>query len=146
MGFPFLSGFYSKELIVGRYLVGHCSLVRFLLLFLSLAFTVFYAFRLIILTVRDGGLSGETHYKMERGFYMLSLIFMANGSISIAVVIQSYFTFVIRRNIGRRFLRGDIFYLALGMVILTSFNIFLFMLLGRGAVFNNIIKRFLRKM
>nr|YP_005267068.1 NADH dehydrogenase subunit 5 [Paratapes undulatus]AEH99645.1 NADH dehydrogenase subunit 5 [Paratapes undulatus] len=146
MGFPFLSGFYSKELIVGSYLVGHCSLVSFLLLFLSLAFTVFYAFRLMMLTVRDGGLSGETHYKMESGFYMLSLIFMANGSISMAVVMQSYFTFVISSNIGSSFLRGDIFYLALGMVILTSFNIFLFMLLGSGAVFNNMMKSFLSKM
>nr|YP_005267055.1 NADH dehydrogenase subunit 5 [Paratapes textilis]AEH99632.1 NADH dehydrogenase subunit 5 [Paratapes textilis] len=146
MGFPFLSGFYSKEMIVGSYLTGSCSFISFFLLFVSLAFTVFYAFRLMMLTLRDGGLSSLTHYKMESGFYMASLMLMANGASVMAIVMQSYFAFFISSNVESSFFQGAVFYLFLGVVILIFFNVFLLMMLSNKSLLNNGLKSFLSKM
>lgn len=47
VGFPFLSGYYSKELIVGSCLVGYSSAFRFFLVYLVLVLTFAYSGRII---------------------------------------------------------------------------------------------------
>lgn len=46
-GFPFLSGFYSKDIILEMYFMGHINIFMFLFILLSTIFTLSYSVRLI---------------------------------------------------------------------------------------------------
>nr|YP_009422191.1 NADH dehydrogenase subunit 5 [Ruditapes decussatus]AJY78596.1 NADH dehydrogenase subunit 5 [Ruditapes decussatus] len=123
MGFPFLSGFYSKELIVGKCLCESYSLVGFLLVLVSLGFTVCYSSRMMMLMLCDVGASALSHYKTENILYMSALVMMSNGALSMAVLMQSYFSVFLSDCLPR----GGIFYSFLVWVLfsLTNFIIIL---------------------
>lgn len=106
IGFPFLSGFYSKELIVGKCLCESYRLVGFLLVLVSLGFTVCYSRRIIILILCDVGARALSHYKTENILYIRALVIIRNGALSIAVLMQSYFRVFLRDCLPR----GGIFY------------------------------------
>nr|YP_011002159.1 NADH dehydrogenase subunit 5 [Profenusa thomsoni]WPN89811.1 NADH dehydrogenase subunit 5 [Profenusa thomsoni] len=66
-GFPFLAGFYSKDLILELMFMMNYNFFIFVLFFLSTLMTVSYTFRLI-------------YFSMIGGFNMLSLNFLNNNS------------------------------------------------------------------
>nr|YP_010555885.1 NADH dehydrogenase subunit 5 [Marcia recens]UYR95117.1 NADH dehydrogenase subunit 5 [Marcia recens] len=142
MGFPFLSGFYSKELIVGNFLGGQYSLVSFVLLFVSLGFTVCYAVRMMSLMLQDMGLSSLSHYKMESGFYILALMMMGNGAVGMAVLMQCYFSSFVMSNS----MRGDVFYSFLGMAMFFMTNCILLLLVSEKWKYSSLLKSFLSLM
>ena len=49
-GFPFISGFYSKDLILEIWIIGDLNLLILVLVLLSTAFTISYSFRLFSIT------------------------------------------------------------------------------------------------
>lgn len=51
-GFPFVSGFYIKELVVNGRVFGNLNLFSMLLFYSSILFTVFYSFRLYVIMIR----------------------------------------------------------------------------------------------
>lgn len=89
IGFPFISGFYSKEIILGRYLVGECSMIGFRFLFLSLVLTRCYAVRIITLIIRSTESSLLNCYIEENKYYLTSLILIGNGAVFVGLLIQS---------------------------------------------------------
>ena len=58
-GFPFLAGFYSKDLILELIIVSSASFLVFFLIFAAVALTVIYSVRFIFLVI-CGGLSSRT--------------------------------------------------------------------------------------
>jgi len=50
-GLPFISAFYSKEIIIERLLTKNLSFVRYLILILGVFITIFYSFRLISIAI-----------------------------------------------------------------------------------------------
>nr|AHA52446.1 NADH dehydrogenase subunit 5 [Histeromerus sp. QL-2013] len=46
-GMPFLTGFYSKDMIIEMFLMNYNNLIIFLIMFLSMMFTIMYSFRLL---------------------------------------------------------------------------------------------------
>lgn len=88
MGFPFLTGFYSKDMILelsyGTYMIP--SYFAFYLGTISAAFTAFYSFRLLYLTFFNDHNSHKpviTHAHEPSYFMKLPLILLAFGSIFI---------------------------------------------------------------
>jgi len=56
-GFPFMSGFYSRDLILETWIMRDLNLIKFILVLLATAFTVTYSVRLLlVLVVRAGRL------------------------------------------------------------------------------------------
>jgi NADH-ubiquinone oxidoreductase chain 5 len=45
-GFPFISGYYSKDIILELYFIGELNIIMFLLILLATIFTITYSFRL----------------------------------------------------------------------------------------------------
>lgn len=88
MGFPFLSGFYSKELILGVYLLGESSIIGVGLVFLSLVFTIGYAIRMIILIIRNVDVFPTKHYRRMNFFYSSALVIIINGAVRTGFIIQ----------------------------------------------------------
>nr|YP_010350251.1 NADH dehydrogenase subunit 5 [Virgulibracon endoxylaphagus]UOK09631.1 NADH dehydrogenase subunit 5 [Virgulibracon endoxylaphagus] len=53
-GLPFLSGFFSKDLMIEMFLMNKFNMIMFILIFLSMGFTMSYTFRLIFyLTLKN---------------------------------------------------------------------------------------------
>nr|YP_010254938.1 NADH dehydrogenase subunit 5 [Venerupis aspera]QUA05877.1 NADH dehydrogenase subunit 5 [Venerupis aspera] len=134
MGLPFLSGFYSKELIVGSYLLGSCNLVGFGLLFLSLGFTMCYGTRMVGLMLQDMGLCSVSHYKMESSYYLGSLVLMSGGAVGTSVFMQSQLSDLVVGN----FMKGELMYGWLVGVALGMLNVCLLLSLSSGS--NSVIK------
>nr|YP_010254946.1 NADH dehydrogenase subunit 5 [Macridiscus semicancellata]QUA05898.1 NADH dehydrogenase subunit 5 [Macridiscus semicancellata] len=138
MGFPFLSGFYSKELIVSVCLSTNCGVVSSLLLVMCLALTVCYSVRSISLVVQDMGLSSMTFYSMENAYYLLSLGLMSNGAVSASIMMQMF----LKEFMGVGFIKGSFFYSMLILVISVMLNLCLFFSLGNSGVISSISKNF----
>nr|UJH93348.1 NADH dehydrogenase subunit 5 [Chamelea striatula] len=122
MGFPFLSGFYSKELILGVYLLGESSMMGVVLVFLSLVFTMGYTVRMMGLMMSNVDVSPMKSYSSMNFFYTASLVMMMNGAVSAGFIIQMMVKetlFFVSMDVG-------VFY---GMVILTGFWILNLLLL-----------------
>nr|YP_009491825.1 NADH dehydrogenase subunit 5 [Dosinia altior]AWI67995.1 NADH dehydrogenase subunit 5 [Dosinia altior] len=88
MGFPFMSGFYSKELILGIFLLGDYCLIGFLLLFISLVLTICYSIRMMVLMMKYEEVSAFEHYSVNNIFYFIALVLMMHGAVSVGLVIQ----------------------------------------------------------
>uniref|UniRef100_UPI00315D9933 NADH dehydrogenase subunit 5 n=1 Tax=Libellula melli TaxID=3137713 RepID=UPI00315D9933 len=80
-GFPFLAGFYSKDLILEMCLLSNLNIISFFFYFFSTGLTACYTFRLIYYSM-----SGSFNYSscngiMDEGWYMLKgmfcMVFMA---------------------------------------------------------------------
>lgn len=125
IGFPFFSGFYSKELIVGRYLDGSRGVVTATLLLVSLGLTVTYSVRILSLVLQDRGPSSLSHYRMENIFYLLPLMVMRGGAVISRVVMQSYFGGFLVVS----FIRGSFFYRILRWIVLLFLNLLIVLLL-----------------
>lgn len=51
-GLPFISAFYSKEIIIESLLINNFSLMPYFIILLGILITIFYSMRFIILTIR----------------------------------------------------------------------------------------------
>lgn len=91
IGFPFMSGFYSKELILGGFLSGNSCIVGFSLLFFSLVLTICYSVRIIILVRIQNNTGVVCCYYPIDFFYYLAVILMGNGAVGIGVILQKVF-------------------------------------------------------
>nr|QGQ61694.1 NADH dehydrogenase subunit 5 [Pseudolebinthus sp. 1 RN-2019] len=86
-GMPFLSGFYSKDLILELGLMGNFNLLMFLMFFLSTGLTVCYTFRLIyyimICEFNFGSLHciGDENYNFVFPMFMLMIMSVIGGSL-----------------------------------------------------------------
>lgn len=88
-GLPFLSGFYSKDLILEVLSIDYINLYIYFVFFLSVGLTVFYTFRLIYYTLLGDFNFLSLHRLNDKGFIiikgMIGLIFLVifGGSILI---------------------------------------------------------------
>ena len=51
-GLPFMSAFYSKEIIIESLLINNFSFMPYFVIILGILITIFYSMRFIILTIR----------------------------------------------------------------------------------------------
>nr|YP_003934256.1 NADH dehydrogenase subunit 5 [Paphia euglypta]ADB03054.1 NADH dehydrogenase subunit 5 [Paphia euglypta] len=137
MGLPFLSGFYSKELIMGTYLVGNCSWISSILLLFSLGFTMCYAVRMMMLMLMDMGSCSWIHFKMENGFYIASLVLMSNGAAAMAVFMQLYLSSFENKIL---FMQGSIFYSFMGNLSVVLLNVIVLLILFKFSPVSKILK------
>nr|YP_010354160.1 NADH dehydrogenase subunit 5 [Penicillifera lactea]UOG84819.1 NADH dehydrogenase subunit 5 [Penicillifera lactea] len=85
-GIPFLSGFYSKDLILELVSFNTFNMVIFILYFLSTGLTVFYTFRLIMyIMINDFNLMVvynlyDEDYVMLKGMFILLFMSVVSGS------------------------------------------------------------------
>nr|ABB81911.1 NADH dehydrogenase subunit 5 [Timema californicum] len=85
-GGPFLSGFYSKDLILEMSCLSYLNVLSFFLLFFSTGLTVSYTFRLIYyLMIKDFSFNsfysmGDENFKMLCGMMSLLLMVVLGGS------------------------------------------------------------------
>lgn len=96
-GLPFLSGFYSKDLIVEFIIIRHINIFIFIIYILSLGLTVIYSFRLIMYLVLGNFNNFSLNSITEVFNYMLIgirvLIFFVvfRGSMIMWVIFNPYF-------------------------------------------------------
>nr|YP_010693440.1 NADH dehydrogenase subunit 5 [Chalcopis glandulosa]WCB99322.1 NADH dehydrogenase subunit 5 [Chalcopis glandulosa] len=86
-GFPFLSGFYSKDLILENMSFNYYNLFIFIIYYISIGLTVCYSFRLIYFCFcYYSGLMVTLSY-FEDTYMLLSLFFLSLVSIFVGVVL-----------------------------------------------------------
>nr|QKK69318.1 NADH dehydrogenase subunit 5 [Rhynchium quinquecinctum] len=76
-GLPFLSGFYSKDLIMEMFLMSKMNLISLMVIFISTMFTISYSIRLIYLVFLSN--LNELNYfflKNEDNFMMMSMLIL----------------------------------------------------------------------
>nr|AAP74634.1 NADH dehydrogenase subunit 5 [Ruditapes philippinarum] len=142
MGFPFFSGFYSKELIVGAALSLNVGLMAVVLFFMCLAFTISYSFRTLNLVMQDMSVFSLKFYSMENGYYLSSLLLMMNGAISTSLIMQS----ILKEFSTVSFVNPSVFYSVLLLLVMFLFNlVLLFNCLSKKS-FMSLTKNFFKSM
>lgn len=97
-GFPFISGFYSKDLIIEIILMSDLNFIIFVILFVSTMFTLIYSVRLIyylclfFLTKRSFFVSDD--YLIFFPISLLFLISIIGGSLFIWLYFPCYFVYI----------------------------------------------------
>nr|AKE36683.1 NADH dehydrogenase subunit 5 [Meretrix lamarckii] len=91
VGFPFMSGYYSKELIVSSFLSGYSSLIGFGSVYLSLVFTFGYTFRMIWLLCTSQSVMLVESFKSNSFYLNVSLMLMSLGAVGSGVLFQCFF-------------------------------------------------------
>nr|YP_010410232.1 NADH dehydrogenase subunit 5 [Tapes dorsatus]URH16443.1 NADH dehydrogenase subunit 5 [Tapes dorsatus] len=142
MGFPFFSGFYSKELVAGSYLGGSCSVIGLALLFISLGFTMMYSIRMMSLVLQDLSSCAFSHYKMESFYYSFSLLMMASGGVFMSMVMQSFYG----GFLSITFLHGSFFYFFFSMSTCLLINVLGLLVLVSGVKEKVFVKEFFSSM
>nr|ALO76331.1 NADH deshydrogenase subunit 5 [Brachynopus latus] len=85
-GLPFLSGFYSKDLILEIYSMGYLNLFIYLMYYISTGLTVSYTMRLIYYSMFGDmnyfslNMLNDSHYYMLKGMLGLILLVIFGGS------------------------------------------------------------------
>lgn len=138
IGFPFFSGFYSKELIVGVCLSRNCGFLSFILLVVCLALTACYSIRRIGLVFQDIGLRRLRFYRIENSYYLLSLLLIINGAVIIRIIMQR----LIKEFLAVSFIKGRLFYRLLIIIVVFLFNLVLFFSVRRKTIFLGFSKDF----
>nr|QYK19289.1 NADH dehydrogenase subunit 5 [Macromia amphigena] len=85
-GFPFLAGFYSKDLILEMCLMSNLNMISFIFYFFSTGLTACYTFRLVYYTMSgplnmtsSGNMSDEGWF-MLKGMFMMMFMAVIGGS------------------------------------------------------------------
>lgn len=142
IGFPFMSGFYSKEMILGEFLIGNWRFVGVFILFLSLVLTTSYAVRIIALIMSSCETSSIETYKDYRNYYLLPLLIISNGAVFLGLVVQ-----IIRKDVVFFVLiNSKVFYRWFSLFGCWALNIFIILsLIGKNKWIKILIHFFLRK-
>nr|YP_006576438.1 NADH dehydrogenase subunit 5 [Solecurtus divaricatus]AEV94332.1 NADH dehydrogenase subunit 5 [Solecurtus divaricatus] len=91
MGFPFLSGFYSKDLVLESFLTGQASLVVFLIVVVSTCLTAFYS-SLMLYSVMVFSMSKAYYSSMSANYYVVfPCSVLGLGALFGGLVMQSSF-------------------------------------------------------
>nr|QNV11853.1 NADH dehydrogenase subunit 5 [Ancistrocerus parietum] len=93
-GFPFLSGFYSKDLIMEFFLMSKMNLFSLMMIFLSTIFTVSYSIRLLILVYLNNLNESSFLLKNEDSFMLYSMMILFLYSIIGGFMFMNLFFFV----------------------------------------------------
>uniref|UniRef100_A0AB39CC24 NADH-ubiquinone oxidoreductase chain 5 n=1 Tax=Cymatium sp. TaxID=3160661 RepID=A0AB39CC24_9CAEN len=92
-GAPFLSGFYSKDLILEFSLINPTSMIMVLLIFLATGMTAAYSFRLSFCSLWDYVKGSPYHSKLEKDPYInWATTILATAAISAGLLMQIVFT------------------------------------------------------
>lgn len=142
MGFPFFSGFYSKELIVGIALSLNVGLMAVLLFLLCLGFTISYSFRTLNLVTQDISVFSLKFYRIENGYYLRSLLLIMNGAINTRLIIQR----ILKEFSTVSFVNPRVFYRGLLLLVIFLFNLVLLFNCIKKKSFIGVTKNFLRRM
>nr|QXE46437.1 NADH dehydrogenase subunit 5 [Cephalcia infumata] len=84
-GFPFLSGFYSKDLMMEMILMSNINMISFFLFFISIGLTVSYSFRLVYFSLIGNFnmmpiyMLEEKMIKMNKSMLMLFIMVILGG-------------------------------------------------------------------
>jgi len=133
-GFPFLTGFYSKDLILEIYYMGEMNYFIFFIIFVSTIFTLFYSVRLIsflfLISSNSGVMSlGGEDTLIYLSIYVLFISSVFMGSIfswvyfpcffislrliiKVFIIIFLIFSFLISYNLGGVYYNKKIIYLS----------------------------------
>nr|YP_009735135.1 NADH dehydrogenase subunit 5 [Acropyga kinomurai]QBG38622.1 NADH dehydrogenase subunit 5 [Acropyga kinomurai] len=129
MGFPFLSGFYSKDLIMELMYLMNINLLLLILMLLSLSLTVSYSLRLIY-SIFFSQIKGKSFYYYSENLLMnFSMMFLMSLSLISGSLLMWLFFF------DNYFLLMDIFVKLITMIMLI-FGVIIFM----GFFFKNLLK------
>nr|YP_009536315.1 NADH dehydrogenase subunit 5 [Rhipicentor nuttalli]AYN50580.1 NADH dehydrogenase subunit 5 [Rhipicentor nuttalli] len=85
MGFPFIGGFYSKDLILEYFLVNSLNLIQFSLLMIGILFTFLYNFRMIYYLLLKKSLNitlikSSYDYFMKYPIFILTITLILTGN------------------------------------------------------------------
>nr|BBF98415.1 NADH dehydrogenase subunit 5 [Scotoplanes sp. TT-2017] len=97
MGIPFLSGFYSKDLILENLSHSPINIISFILIFMSISLTVIYSFRIFIFSFNSTGYITISPINEENNNLINPLLRLGFGSIFIG-------WFIISINFNENFL------------------------------------------
>lgn len=92
-GFPFLSGFYSKDLILELFLLKDINLFYFILIFLGTFLTVFYTFRLIYYLTLKNSFYFPLEVSNKKMGIEYSMIFLFFFSVFLGYLGSTFFFF-----------------------------------------------------
>nr|YP_010555841.1 NADH dehydrogenase subunit 5 [Cryptonema producta]UYR95073.1 NADH dehydrogenase subunit 5 [Cryptonema producta] len=122
MGFPFLSGFYSKELIISLCLHENCSMMSFMSLLVSLMLTICYSARMIKLVIEDTGSAMLFYCSVEDKYYLESMFLMGFGAVGASVLMQAFLMSFVKVT----WVKTDFFYCGFILIISIFLNSLLF--------------------
>nr|YP_010849300.1 NADH dehydrogenase subunit 5 [Krisna nigromarginata]WGG89440.1 NADH dehydrogenase subunit 5 [Krisna nigromarginata] len=89
MGMPYLSGFYSKDMIIENLMMLNCNFVMLFIFFLSVGLTSFYSIRIIYYTMINSGLKfNYFSFIDELNEMKLSLVFLTFISVFFGCMIN----------------------------------------------------------
>nr|YP_010564890.1 NADH dehydrogenase subunit 5 [Pallenopsis patagonica]UZA61345.1 NADH dehydrogenase subunit 5 [Pallenopsis patagonica] len=146
-GMPFLSGYYSKDLILEKFFMMEFNLFMMFLLFMATCFTIIYSYRLCLFVFFNYNLYNSCFYGFESGIVLTSLMMLTMGSIfggfmlswlifpiPVLVFLPFYFKFMV-------FL---IFFLSLLLSVIFNYT---FMFINKvGSLYKNVVVWFLGQM
>nr|UPX89014.1 NADH dehydrogenase subunit 5 [Xyloredo sp. E88] len=122
VGVPFMSGFYSKDLIVESFIFGDSSVWGMVFLFFSVMLTSFYTGRLLLMLFSSFSFFSLESFSDDNIFLLLSVNLLGVGAIFIGYVLQKSVLFF------NSFVWVPYYYklLTLGCVFLGFFFAFIF--------------------
>ena len=92
-GFPFFSGYYSKDLIIEIFLISNINLFRIIILFLATLFTVSYRIRLLIIVYLNNNNKFNIFILLnESNLMRISMILLYLSSLIIGYFILNLFS------------------------------------------------------
>nr|ATE47036.1 NADH dehydrogenase subunit 5 [Bombus breviceps] len=112
-GFPFLVGFYSKDMIIEYYFLNKVSIFSIMNLILGTIFTVSYSFRIMFMLMNNS--------------YMMNLIYLDEDGIMISCMVMILMIMIIMSKFIFNFF---FFHLNLNLMIIYKYFVFKMMLLG----------------
>nr|QVY57864.1 NADH dehydrogenase subunit 5 [Trissolcus japonicus] len=130
-GYPFLSGFYSKDLILEFSIFNNLNFLVLLLFYISISFTVIYTFRLIYYSIFNLFNFNSCWFCYDSKIMNFSMIFMflysvVGGSLFSWMVFDSLLLVVLDNSL-KMFLNYIIFlssFIGMFLYILSKFNLF----------------------
>nr|UNO54308.1 NADH dehydrogenase subunit 5 [Amblyomma sp.] len=108
MGFPFIGGFYSKDLIVELFMFKMNNIILISIFFLGILFTFLYCMRMIYIILLKGVMNSSMmsfnfNFTMNLSIMLLCFLMLISGSVMSWMIIPNFSTIFIS-NISKNFL------------------------------------------
>nr|AHN85833.1 NADH dehydrogenase subunit 5 [Chilo auricilius] len=122
-GIPFLSGFYSKDLILEVFMMSNLNLFIFFLYYFSTGLTVFYSFRLMMyLMINDFNLMSiynlyDEDFIMLKSMFMLLMLSVLSGSMLMWLIFPYPYMIYLPLNMKLMVIYVSIFGVLMGYLI-----------------------------